>query len=486
MYRACITKNNAGLDMTIKNRNARFSFIIGVILLASFSNSAQTEITDENPAHLLQFTSPPGNTVTIIPSSIESAYEILKRSRNKQSVVEEETEPELELEDQPSGEVITRVKLKMAPVKGNVAMGALSTIRIDTTPVRPLELWDIPDDSPEPPAYFVIHAADRDVTGLTYRSTKNTNHVKLFLDTDGDGLVSDEIEYLGRRHPLITVFMTYDFSAVTTQNTEKGISGGMFHVQCTDGEWLTLHPAYCREGQVNLDGRSYRIAVVDGDYDGKYNRVFEPPARGSRTPWCDIIVLDRNRNSEFEFIDSELMPLCRFIKINNKNYDIKVTEDGSEIVFRQANIQYGTLDLGGEKVDLKLWSDAMHMQLKGSDKKWRLPAGKYGISSFKLSEKESEENQMDFKATVSNSGGLSSFEIKPGRTTSMALGPPYKIVTSMDRSGENITLSFLLVGKAGESYLPGAEKDGEMLPEPTFKVFDESGKVVHTGKFEYG
>jgi hypothetical protein len=128
----------------------------------------------------------------------------------------------------------------------------------------------------------------------------------------------------------------------------------------------------------------------------------------------------------------------------------------------------------------------MHIQLKGSDKKWRLPAGKYGISSFKLSEKESGGDQLDFKATVSNSGGLGCFEIKPGRTTSMALGPPYKIVTSMERTGSNISLSFLLAGKAGESYLPGAEKDGEMVPEPTFKVFDESGKVVYTGNFEYG
>ena len=473
--------------MTEKNRNIRISFAIGAILLLAFCNPARTEITDGNPTYLLQFTSPPKNTATTSRNSIESVYEILKRSRNKQSVAEEDDlEIEPEPEDQPPGAVIARAKLKMVPVRGNVALGALATIRIDTTPVRPLELWDIPNDSPEPPAYFVIHAADRDVTGLTYRSTKNKNHVKLFLDTDGDGLVSDEIEYLGMRHPLITLFMTYDFSAVTTQNNEKGISGGIFNVQCTDGEWLTLHPAYCREGQVNLDGKSYRIAVVDGDYDGKYNRIFEPPAKGSRTPWCDIIVVDRNRNSEFEFIDSELMPLCRIIQINNKNYDIQVAENGSEIVFRQANIQYGTLDLGGEKVDLKLWSDTMHMQLKGSDKKWRLPAGKYGISSFKLSEKESGGDQLDFKATVSNSGGLGSFEIKPGQTTSMALGPPYKIVTAMDRSGENISLSFLLVGKAGESYLPGAEKDGEMVPEPTFKVFDESGKVVHTGQFEYG
>ncbi|MBN1975394.1 MAG: hypothetical protein JW787_17290, partial [Sedimentisphaerales bacterium] len=257
---------------------------------------------------------------------------------------------------------------------------------------------------------------------------------------------------------------------------------------CTNGEWLTLHPVLYREGKVVLDGTSYRIGVVDGNFDGKYNGIFSTPVSG-RLPKCDIFAIDLNGNQEYDYhpsVESEVMPLSRFIKVKDQYYSIQVVKDGGSIEFRKADIQFGTLDLGGEDVALYFWSDSMHYQIEGSRKTWQLPVGKYGVSSMKLSEKNSEGEKFDFVAPSSTTGQLASFEIKADQTTRIPLGKPKKIVTSMERVGEEIKLSFSLVGKAGELYIPGAEKDGEMIPEPKFKVIDESGKVVHSGKFEYG
>ncbi len=453
----------------------------GTVLLLVVSIVAGAEKTAENGQNLPQI-KPPADKIAENKGKIESPFQILQRTRGRQSA-------ETESEAFSLGPVIATARLKSAPMKDLVPLGLLSLYRVETTLARPNEIREIPADAPAEPAFFVIHPGDRDITGLTYRSTRDTRQVKLILDTDGDGLLSDEKVYLGSRHPLIRITMTYVFGTVTTQNIQSGITGGLFNVQCTDGEWLTLQPVICHEGRVVLDGKSYRIAVVDGDFDGKYNRIFAPPTNGSRNPGCDIFAIDLDGNSKYDFkdsIESEVMPLSRFIKINDNYYNIQLDANGGTIEFRRAKMQFGVLDLGGEDVDLWLWSDAVHQQLKGSGRTWRLPAGMYGLTTFELTEKDSTGQQWAFRVGKAAAGQLGSFEIKPGRTTSFQLGPPYKITTSMERIGEKVYLDFFLSGQAGESYQPGAKKNGTMVPEPGFKIIDESGKVVHTGRFEYG
>ncbi|MBN1972752.1 MAG: hypothetical protein JW787_03885, partial [Sedimentisphaerales bacterium] len=264
--------------MAAKYRNIRNLIAIWLIVSIVISTVAKTETLIEKEISLSQTRSLPGQGVLASLDNIESPYQILQRARIGQKTGEQpepkyKTEPNAELEyrDEPSpnneyrpvsdSDFVAVAKLKTVRIQSmlTLPMSYLVIPRIDTTPVEPLEILKIPDDAPKEPAFFVIKAGDRNVTGLTYRSMKNMNQVKLVLDTDGDGIFSDEKEYLGARDPMIITFMTYNFGNVTTQNIKEGISGGIFNVQCTNGEWLTLHPVLYREGKVVLDGTSYRI-----------------------------------------------------------------------------------------------------------------------------------------------------------------------------------------------------------------------------------
>ncbi|MHC4728349.1 MAG: hypothetical protein ACYS17_14105, partial [Planctomycetota bacterium] len=251
----------------------------------------------------------------------------------------------------------------------------------------------------------------------------------------------------------------------------------------------TYYPAFYREGQVIINGRSYRIAVVDYNLDGRYNQVFVPSAKGILEPECDAFAIDLDGDSKFHAGKpgvSEIMPFSRLVKVNEDYYSIHVTDDGSMIEFRQAKPTFGELDIGGEEVDLRLWSDTAHQRLRGSDSKWRVPAGKYQMMSLELKEKDSDGNRWAFKTDKAGQGEPGHFVVQPGEATSLRIGPPFKVKTSMDRSGPNVLIGFDLEGQAGELYAPGAKVNGKTVPEPEFKIINSAGSVVGSGRFKYG
>lgn len=412
---------------------------------------------------------------------METPYEILLRTRRERGVKEMS-------EAFSVGPVVAKVSLRAVPIKGVYPIGYLGLQRQETTLVRPAGLQEVPADAPKEPVYFVVRVGDRNVPGITYRSTDRSRDVKLYLDTDGDGLISDEKEYVGTWLSLFRLTRTYQFGPVSMRHGDVGAKGGVFHAQCSSGRWLIFYPALYREGQVVLDGRAYKIAVVDCDFDGRYNKTFVPPAKSSREPGCDVLAIDLDGNSKFDYRrtgESELMPLSRLVRVDKDYYSIHVAEDGSTVEFRQAKPRFGVLDLGDKEVKLSLWSDTAHQRLSGSGGKWRVPAGRYGVVLLELTEADSAGNRWTFKIDKAGKGKLGDFEVRPGESTSFKIGPPFRARTSIEKRGRDALVSFNLEGQAEELYVPGGTKNGKTAPEPEFKIIDDFGRVAHSGRFKF-
>jgi len=360
--------------------------------------------------------------------------------------------------------------------------------RQDTTLVKPSELREQPADAPKEPVYFVVRVGDRDIHGITYRSISDNRLVKLYLDTDGDGLFSDEKQYVGTWLSIFRLTRTYQFGPVSTQQADSGTKGSSFYASCSDGQWLTFHTVFYRQGKVVLDGRTYEIALVDTDFDGKYNKSFSPPKGDGRDPRCDVMAIDLDGNSKFQYGVpgvSEIMPLSRLIEINGQYYGMDVADDGSTIEFRRAQPQFGTLSLEGKEVKLALWSDAARQQISGSGKDWNLPAGRYALVTMELTETDAAGDRWAFKIAKAGAGPLGDFEIRPGRTTSFQIGPPFQTRSFMENRQGNVIVGFDLKGRAGERYVPGATRNGKEVSEPQFKIIDSYGKVANSGQFEF-
>ena len=467
--------------MTAKFGNIRNLIATGAMVLLAVLAVVRAENPAESSEKLPQINFPNDNRFLTSLEKTESPYEILTRAKGRQGA-------EAASQAYSLGPVVAKAELLYASVTGRNRMSYLATNRSTTTPDRPPELREVPADAPAEPAYFQVKIGDRDIWGLTYRSKQDTRLVKLLLDTNSDGLFSDEREYLGTRLGLIRITVTYFFGPIATQHGDVGIEAGSCVAQCSNGQWLVFNPALYREGQVTLDGKTYKIALVDNDFDGKYNRFFVPPAKGSRQPGSDAFAIDLDGDSKFNYrrpCESELMPLSRLVKVNETYYNLQVAENGSTIEFRKATLQFGQIDFGSEQVGARLWSDIAPQWLKGSGRN-SVPAGRYGAVVLELTKKDSSGDKVVFSIDKGGAGELGDFEVRPGEITSFQFGPPFQIKTSMERSGENVLVSFSLQGQAGELYKPGATIKGKEVPAPQFKIIDESGQVAGSGRFEYG
>ena len=65
-------------------------------------------------------------------------------------------------------------------------------------------------------------------------------------------------------------------------------------------------------------------------------------------------------------------------------------------------------------------------------------------------------------------------------------GPPLVVKVDVIRQNRNVLFGLILEGKAGEKYIAGIKKNGQIMPPPRYKIVDESGKVIKTGTFQYG
>jgi hypothetical protein len=358
--------------------------------------------------------------------------------------------------------------------------------------IKPPELREVPADAPPEPVYFALDIDDRKGHGIIYRSTDRTKRAKLRLDTDGDGLLSDEKEYVGTWLSIFRFSRVYAFGPVTIKHSGEGSKTSQFYLHCSNGRFVILYATRYREGQVKLDGRVYKIALVDCNYNGRYNDVLVPPIKNSREPGCDAVAVDLNGNSKFDFDKpgvSELMPLGRLVKVNESYYSIDIADDGEIVEFRRAQPAFGTLDLGDENVGVRLWSDAGHQHLFSSKGKWRLPAGKYTAVELKLTETDSGGNRWLFDTERARGGAgageLGAFEVRPDETTSFEIGPPFQVKTSMEKRSGDSLVSFYLEGRAGELYVPGAKKNGKDIPVPQFQIISAIGQTIHSGQFEF-
>ena len=416
----------------------------------------------------------------------QTPYDILRKAKREPKAAETRELAEI-------GPVVAKAKLRSALITPGLDVGYFAKQMLRTTLIKPPELREVPADAPPDPVFFALDIDDRKVHGIVYRSTHRTRKGKLRLDTNGDGLLSDEREYVGVWLSIFRMTRVYEFGPVSIKHTGGGSKASQFYVGCNDGWWIILYQTRYMKGRVKLDDRTYEIALVDSNYNGRYNDVLTPPVKNSREPGCDSIAIDLNGNAKFDFDKpgvSELMPLSRLVKVNESYYHLDIADDGETIEFHRAKPAFGTLDLGDENVSIRVWSDAGHQQLFSSKGNWRLPAGKYTTVELKLTETDSAGNKWLFDTERarggSGAGELGAFEVKPDETTAFKIGPPFQVKTTMEKSRYGDTqIRFYLEGQAGELYVPGAKKNKKDVPEPQFQIISPTGQTLYSGEFEF-
>ncbi len=401
---------------------------------------------------------------------------------------------------QPAAETSVRCELKPEAVNPMDSAVYWARQYIDAVPTRPSEATYVPEGLPKDSQYFLLNIAGRKIP-LILASGEDARTAVLYADTNGDGWLSNEKSY--KCEPAKSVRSNWNkFGPVTFQlgsgEQKAKVELGFMWLAPT---YLGVYPPNLHKGQFRLAGDQYTVAIIDGDMDGTYGKVFSVPPAGVTRPECDFLMIDLNHDGKFPnwtyFQQSEVMPLGKFVKLAGSYYSVNVAADGTAVELKKTEPALGTLDLGGADVQLKLWSDAGEQDLAGAEKLWKLPAGTYWAVAARLHLADSTGEKWTFY-NYRETGSLRNFQVRADETTTFKLGTPFQIKTSARRSGkETVSIGVLLEGQAGDLYSLAVTRNaksvvkaqtptGNTVAEPKFQIVSDTGKVLASGQFEYG
>jgi hypothetical protein len=232
-------------------------------------------------------------------------------------------------------------------------------------------------------------------------------------------------------------------------------------------------------GDVTLDGRSYRVRVIDANEDGDFSDVVTMPIDTDREPKCDMM--------EFPFQSERptVFPLPRMLWVRGKYYTVSVAQSGESITLTQTEPQMGTLAVPDPAVGLTLFGENGYFDLAPNiDGMWALPVGKYVAMGTRLEKTDA----LGAKWTLGNgsfSGLKGNFEIRSGESSVLKAGPPLsgKAQVLAERRRQ-LGISVVFRGQGGEEYIGYFQASG--MKEPTLKILNEEGRELASGKFEFG
>jgi hypothetical protein len=348
---------------------------------------------------------------------------------------------------------------------------------------RPESLRGIPSDLPAETVYYQVVFGDVARWAVIAPGKPAT----LYFDTDADGDLADEqpvssaadgggIGWAG--------LAVRGAGAAPVRLYALSHSGADGHApRC-----LHVRPGGCRAGTVELAGRRYRLALIDGNFNGRYDDTLTAPLaeRGA-----DGLAIDLNGDGLFQRADyragtTEWMPLCKGVPVNGTYYALRAAPDGSQVHLTPTTPAMGTLDLGERTVEFQAFTDYGFVSVRTADGRAELPAGLCTVVALKLlrTDKDGGVWAMDRRSGDDPLGRLT---IPAGKRVEVPLGPPLVCKTDVRQSGRQVFIGLTLVGRAGEQYVSRATRVGAAsVRPPSLKVLDEAGNVLATGTFEYG
>jgi hypothetical protein len=340
--------------------------------------------------------------------------------------------------------------------------------------------------------FFTLNLRSRSLFAvIQVLSPKN---VRVWVDSNLNRRLSDEkvingsLKSIRRFWRLIPDYL--DFGSV--QISSNGLRFASFHlIADTNARRLQTLPMYSYTSRIMLRNTTYEIAVVDGDFDGKFTSLYKPTP-GYAYGVCDMVAMALNPTGvpmagKFQYTPNQISPLGRYVKPDHNNaqlYRIHVSEDDSVLHAQPAQANLGTLKIPkNTRLSCLVYSDAVSQLITFEDE-IKLPIGHYQLMQGNVSYSDKTGKQWQLSGDFRNDRRKGQFEIKEGDVFSLNPGPPFKVVVDIDkRGGDSLSIGASLTGREGEKY---SIRLNQTMARPRLRIIAENGKRLHSGFMEYG
>lgn len=366
---------------------------------------------------------------------------------------------------------------------------------------------------------FTARIAGRDVLMVT--TDRMDPKTKLYLDFNRDGRISDsEVvrKHTGKR------YRWYGPVALPVVGSKQRLEA-RFNIATGEGARrdefvLVASPAGSRSGKVELGGVTFRIAIVDANFNGTYNDACDSFDGNYESLDADCLGIDLNGDGRLNAW-CEFCPLSKMIRVRDAFYSLTVLPDGSKVRLRQVKpqLRLGQLDVGSTDVEMVVFCPEVGViPLGGARRTWRLPAGGYTILDQRLAATDQRGARWELHRkidTASDEGAvfvmlLKDFEgsesrlrhvglrgkekprftIQAGETTTLKLGTPLRVVPQVDirrphrGRRRTVVVQFEVRGQGDERYRRYAWRKRRKRECAAIRFIDKRGKVLESGRFE--
>jgi hypothetical protein len=247
---------------------------------------------------------------------------------------------------------------------------------------------------------------------------------------------------------------------------------------------LTLQLGTALESICTFGDKSRTVRLVDGSTNltctDKATRAAKP---GGLNGHDTVVVYDGDGSLIKGYYGHPIL-------VGGTWYDVTLSADGAKIAVSATDVEMAMLKIAQQGWTARLFGGKYILNFRGSDKPMAIPADRYTFGQFRqLSAPDAKGRTGSFGLTwVRNyrkpGQDDKKFDAVAGETAEVSIGTPLTARADASVEGRAVELTLTVLD------VSGAEVDRVVLPEgkwalPKFRILDEKGKVVHSGKLGF-
>ncbi len=290
----------------------------------------------------------------------------------------------------------------------------------------------------------------------------------------------------------------------------------------------SLSAAAYREGEMVIDGKKYRVVVVDFNSNGRYDdqsgidndvQLADGTVYPSQGDMLYIMEPDTKPDgyaNPYDATSNDAMHyVAKQVNLGGRFLDLKITPAGDEVTLEPSPVPVGYITNVNQGYRAIVYGEQGFLKVVGDETgKAPLPAGQWKLASYTIDKTGVEEPEKEepkegslfdtLRRAITGAAPPSAaprftmvsarakrdypaVQVTEGQTVELPFGQPYRPDVSVGyrQGADKVSLSMSLVGSAGE-VCTNLMVNGGRPDKPKFTISTEKGEVVDTGNFEYG